>query len=389
MSNYIDIRSMDLEFKNIITGPAPVGRILNYVKLIGEGKLKHKNGNRNLNLFDGIGSAWATEFLLGLGLATYDKNSTSTSVLMYLTSNGRNLYETIKNISFDFDENPDVNLCRSQLLSLGDKPISVFENAFRESVVFQNLKLFLDENGYRQYFKNNTFIDNYFETFKLFYEGGSYDRNVRTTAGQNRVPSLLQLCLFFDYLSIQSDYGIFDLTAKYFKNDEHTIIDYSKEIESLKSENDKDLIVVVELEKKYGIDGTTLRELLLRNSRVQDIFRHNLTIEFGGKCAVCGKDLPDLLVASHIKPSSISNVYEKIDNNNGILLCANHDKLFDHYLITFDFNDGRIIVADVVKKKLDDYQIVDNFKLEKKFLTEKRKDFLVTHNLEFYSKNRG
>jgi len=389
MSGFIDIRGFNLEFKNIITGPAPVGRILNYVKLIGEGKLKHKNGNRNLNLFDGIGSAWATEFLVGLGLATYDTKSTASSVLMFLTSNGMNLYDSIKKVTFNFDENPDVTLCKNQLFLLGDKPIAIFENAFRDSVVFQNLRIYLDENGYQQFFKNNTFIDNYFETFKLYYEGGTYDRNVRTTAGQNRVPSLIQLCVFFDYLSIQGDYGVFDLNPKYYKDERYTIIDYSKEIEILKAKEEKDLIIIEDLVKKYGIDGTTLRELLQRNSRVQDIFRHNLNIEFKGKCAVCGKDLPEILIASHIKPSAISNVFEKIDNNNGILLCANHDRLFDRHLISFDFCDGKIILSETIKEKTSDYQIPENSCLDNKFLTDKRKDYLLGHNLEFYSKNRG
>lgn len=377
---------VNLEFKHIITGPAPVGRILNYVKLIGEGKLKHKNGNRNLNLFDGIGSAWATEFLVGLGLATYDKNNNSRPVLMYLTNNGKNLFESIKHINFDFDENQDPTAAKNQLLSLGDKPIAVFENVFRDSVVFQNLKLYLDEKGYHQFFKNNTFIDNFFETFKIYYEGGTYNRNVRTTAGQNRVPSLIQLCIFFGYLSFQGEYGIFNLNPNYYNNEENTIIDYSQEIDELNKENEKELKVVEELVKKYGIDGTVLREVLLRNSRVQNVFRHNLKIEFSGKCVICQKDLEDILVASHIKPSAISNVYEKIDNNNGLLLCANHDKLFDHHLISFDFNTGQIIISDKLSKKLEDFQINENFILDEKYLTDRRKEYLLLHNLEFYSK---
>lgn len=389
MINFIDLKSMGLEFKNIITGPAPVGRILNYVKLIGEGKLKHKSGSRNLSLNDGIGSAWATEFLVGLGLATYDNSNTSNSVPMFLTSNGKNLYSTLFNISYKFDESPDITICKKQILKDGDNIIRIFEKTFRASVVFMNLKMYLDDKGYKQFFKNNTFIDNYFETFKLHYEGGTYDRNVRTTAGQNRVPSLIQLCSFFDYLIIQGDFGFFDLKPKYLFDDQIETIDYSKDIENIKVKEEKDQILIDDLVEKYGFDGNIARELIQRNSRVQQVFRHNLSIEFNSMCAICAKNLPEMLVASHIKPSALSNVLEKIDHNNGILLCANHDRLFDRYLISFDFNEGKIIYSDAIKNQLTDLQIPENFKLNIKYMNEKRKEFLLNHNLEFYSKTRG
>jgi hypothetical protein len=389
MSKFIDLKTFGLEFKHIITGPAPVGRILNYVKLIGEGKLKHKNGSRDLSLNDGIGSAWATEFLVGLGLATYDSSSRYNSAIMYLTSNGKNLYESIKTINIVLDESPDISLCKQQVTKNGDKIISIFEKTFRDSVVFKNLEIYLADNGYRQYFKNNTFIDNYFETLKIYYEGGTYDRNVRTTAGQNRVPSLIQLCTFFGYLSVTGEYGVFDLNPKYYVDENHIIIDYTKEIDDLKKNEVSEQIIIDDLVKKYGIDGTVVRELLQRNSRLQEIFKHNLNIEFEGKCAICGKDLLEILIASHIKPSAQSNVFEKIDNNNGLLLCANHDKLFDRYLISFDFNDGKLIFIDYLNEKLEEFQIPKSFSLDSKYLTEKRKDFLLNHNLEFYSKNRG
>ncbi|WP_423738856.1 HNH endonuclease [Clostridium cochlearium] len=35
------------------------------------------------------------------------------------------------------------------------------------------------------------------------------------------------------------------------------------------------------------------------------------------------------LIASYIKPWSISNDNEKLNDNNGILLCSNNDILFD------------------------------------------------------------
>lgn len=52
-----------------------------------------------------------------------------------------------------------------------------------------------------------------------------------------------------------------------------------------------------------------------------------------------------LLTASHIKPWTQSEPKEKLDVNNGFLMCPNHDKIFDKGYITFD-DDGKIIISD-------------------------------------------
>ncbi len=44
------------------------------------------------------------------------------------------------------------------------------------------------------------------------------------------------------------------------------------------------------------------------------------------------------MTASHIKPWSKSNDFEKIDGNNGLLLAPHIDRLFDRGYISFDDN---------------------------------------------------
>ena len=61
------------------------------------------------------------------------------------------------------------------------------------------------------------------------------------------------------------------------------------------------------------------------------------------KCCLCGVSNPALLVASHIKPWSVCEPEERLDENNGFLLCPNHDKLFDSGLISFEDTGGIII----------------------------------------------
>ena len=76
----------------------------------------------------------------------------------------------------------------------------------------------------------------------------------------------------------------------------------------------------------------------------QDKFRKELLNFYGGVCAVTGISENDLLIASHIKPWSISNDFERLDNANGLLLEAGIDKLFDKGFISFD-PSGQIIIS--------------------------------------------
>ncbi|SDJ86160.1 HNH endonuclease [Sediminibacillus albus] len=65
------------------------------------------------------------------------------------------------------------------------------------------------------------------------------------------------------------------------------------------------------------------------------------------KCKLCGVTDERFLVASHIKPWSKSNNQERLDVNNGLLLCPNHDYLFDKGYISFD-DDGRILISSTL-----------------------------------------
>lgn len=68
----------------------------------------------------------------------------------------------------------------------------------------------------------------------------------------------------------------------------------------------------------------------------QGSFRDRLLKKYSHRCAMCGIDMPELLVASHIHPWCESSGEEKGDHNNGLLLCAMHDILFDRHLISVD-----------------------------------------------------
>lgn len=89
----------------------------------------------------------------------------------------------------------------------------------------------------------------------------------------------------------------------------------------------------------------TEKEMLVKQRLTQGKFRKDLMNRYQERCAVTGLDVLSLLVASHIKPWSESTAAEKNDVDNGFLLSAHLDKLFDQHLISFDFQ-GRIIISN-------------------------------------------
>ena len=76
----------------------------------------------------------------------------------------------------------------------------------------------------------------------------------------------------------------------------------------------------------------------------QGVFRENLLKKYD-RCCLCGIKNKGLLTASHTRPWSDSTPEQKLDYNNGLLLCPNHDKLFDKGYITFD-DAGNIQISE-------------------------------------------
>lgn len=85
------------------------------------------------------------------------------------------------------------------------------------------------------------------------------------------------------------------------------------------------------------------KEIIIKARVNQSIYREMLLNKYK-KCCLCGMSDSRILIASHIKPWSKSEANEKVDIYNGLLLCPNHDKVFDNGLITFDSN-GSIIIS--------------------------------------------
>lgn len=133
--------------------------------------------------------------------------------------------------------------------------------------------------------------------------------------------------------------------------------------------------------ENLNLEGKS-KEAFIKVRINQGIFREKLLKKYR-KCCLCDISNQKLLVASHIKPWSESEANEKLDSDNGFLMCPNHDKLFDQGWITFD-DDGKIIVADGLSEEdRNSLGIKTDMKI---MLTEKNKKYLQYHRKKIFKK---
>jgi putative restriction endonuclease len=101
----------------------------------------------------------------------------------------------------------------------------------------------------------------------------------------------------------------------------------------------------------YDLDeaelSVTTRSALVAARLGQGRYRRELMRRWNGACAVTGCRVGAVLRASHCKPWRMSNNSERLDSNNGLVLAANLDALFDAGLISFD-DVGGMLVAGVL-----------------------------------------
>ncbi|MDQ0362110.1 HNH endonuclease [Breznakia pachnodae] len=118
------------------------------------------------------------------------------------------------------------------------------------------------------------------------------------------------------------------------------------------------------------------KETIIKARVCQNYYRNTLIDKYKCKCALCNINKKELLIASHIKPYAESDESEFLDKNNGLLLCANHDRLFDNFLISFNEN-GKIIISSNIDKSLySDLNICTEMEIE---LNNEMKRYLEYH----------
>ena len=130
------------------------------------------------------------------------------------------------------------------------------------------------------------------------------------------------------------------------------------------------------------VAGTDIEKTL--KSRVsQGAFRRLLLLD-RHQCNLCDISTTSVLRASHIKEWSHSSREERIDADNGLLLCANHDALFDRHQISFQPETGDICIStSISNEQREALNLPDNFTLH---MTERMKSYMRTHYQKFTDK---
>lgn len=106
----------------------------------------------------------------------------------------------------------------------------------------------------------------------------------------------------------------------------------------------KQLAEITDIEKGLEQLEGLEKETIIKGRVNQNKFRDALLKRYQ-HCCLCQVNDSHFLVASHIKPWSESSGTEKLDIDNGLLLCPDHDRLFDSGYISFN-DGGSVIISD-------------------------------------------
>lgn len=124
------------------------------------------------------------------------------------------------------------------------------------------------------------------------------------------------------------------------------------------------------------------RETFIKARVNQSVFRERLLNKYDC-CCLCKVSNPKFLIASHIKPWADSENDEKLDADNGFLLCPNHDALFDSGYISFDENGAILISEELGQVDVIFMNIDKNMKIS---LSSKNKKYLEYHRNNIFKK---
>lgn len=94
---------------------------------------------------------------------------------------------------------------------------------------------------------------------------------------------------------------------------------------------------------------STMRAALIQARIGQGAYRSEVMSRWDDRCAVTGCAIPELLRASHVRPWSASDNSQRLDSENGLMLAAHLDALFDRGLISFT-DDGCMLIAQSIRK---------------------------------------
>jgi putative restriction endonuclease len=187
--------------------------------------------------------------------------------------------------------------------------------------------------------------------FGQIHSTNKYIAEIAELIGRSPAALTMKMCNFARFDPELQGRGVAGLTNGS-RLDEEIWIEFSSDFSLLSYE----ATAILSNLKKQGVDsfvdlsdlpdiplGDTRNQIV--NARInQTFFRRALLSSFNNTCCITKIQVPELLVASHIKPWSVCNESEKTNPRNGLLLNVFHDKAFDLGYFTIN-NKFEIIVS--------------------------------------------
>ena len=125
---------------------------------------------------------------------------------------------------------------------------------------------------------------------------------------------------------------------------------------------------------------------LTKQRKGQDYFRRMILANYGGRCALTGIDIPQLLMASHIIPwADKTHKKDRLNPCNGICLSALYDKAFDKGLITVSPDNYTVQLSSALREyESQDYfdkhfGIIEGLSISLPKEYKPNRDFLAYH----------
>lgn len=168
---------------------------------------------------------------------------------------------------------------------------------------------------------------------------------------------------------------------EFFQNKEKLIFESEKILAEKENQTIESKFSELLLNIKDLKGETKIREVKTRVN--QEVFRKIVVANYGGKCAMTGIDIPELIFASHIIPWA-KNEDERLNPENGICLSSLYDKAFDKGFIGINEKFEVLISSDLKKKNKHEYYLKYFSHLENEKITSPQKYLPKKEFLQFH-----
>lgn len=244
--------------------------------------------------------------------------------------------------------------------------------------------------------------------FGLFHHGNPLIMEVAQKMGRSANSLGMKLCNFASLDPVQRARGIKGLSGAA-RKDHEIWAEFQKHYAILAPESEsllhdlftknegleldflhRDKVRLVASRETKTPTGPTETKSLVRVRRGQQFFRQAVLNSYGIRCCISGITIPQLLIASHIKPWGKFPA-ERLNPRNGLCLSTLHDAAFDDGLITLD-EKRRVVLSKRLRSYLPQQSLFHNFvAFEGKVidppekLAEPDEDFLMYHRTKIFS----